>query len=225
MRWLDDLQALPPGSLARRLLWSVLLAAGVTMTAFGSMFLGLMGPIPLKWIPDVRPVVLLGTGLLLGLWASFGGAAHRRLALWGVLGFVVGFHLEEATVHWIGPFPGSITGTRVGLLGTAGSLLALAAVALLHVEVESARLARDLARRGADADGARATADALRRGGSMKVLALLAGVGAMGLLVRAAEAVVGDGGAGGVAALAMGGALLLALAVALLKLAPRGAAG
>ena len=143
MSYWSDLREIPPGSFSRRAMYSALLAAGVTMTAFGSIFLQKTGPIPLKFFPDIRPVALLGSGLLLGLYASGGGARRRAMALSGVFAYVVGFHLEEATVHWIGPLPGSITGSRVGILGTAGSLLAIAAVLLLHVEVESQRLMLD----------------------------------------------------------------------------------
>ncbi|HVM45490.1 MAG TPA: hypothetical protein VM582_06100, partial [Candidatus Thermoplasmatota archaeon] len=188
MKWLDELQELPPGTLARRAGLALLLAVGVTMTAAGSMFWSLAGPIPFRFVPDMRPVVTILSGLFLGAYAA-GGAAHRRkLALWGVVGYVIAFHLEEASVHWIGPFPGSITGTRVGILGTLGSLVALAAVLLLHIEVEHARAARELVPRGSDPADAGAAAGALRRVGVSRVVAVVAGVAAIGALVRVAEA-------------------------------------
>src|SRR5439155_22731221 len=161
MSYWSDLKEIPPASFTRRLLSGALLAAGVTMTAFGSIFIQQTGPIPLKVFPDIRPVLFIGSGLLLGLYASGGGARRRAMALSGVFAYVVGFHLEEATVHWIGPLPGSITGSRVGILGTAGSLLAIAAVLLLHVEVESQRLMLAVRARGASAEGGHALASGL----------------------------------------------------------------
>lgn len=218
---LDDWRTLPAESLARRLLLVALLAAGITMTAFGSMFLQMTGPLPFKIFPDVRPVLLLGAGLSAGLWAAGGGARRRKAALWTVFGFVVAFHLEEATVHWIGPFPGSITGTRVGLLGTAGSLLALAAVVLLHVEVESVRLKEDLVRRGAGAADAERATSRLARAGLRRVLGVAAGVCGIALLVIAGERLFGDDAAGGEHILLVGGALLLVLGGVLLRLMAR----
>lgn len=221
MKWLDDLEALPPGTLARRGGLAFLLAMGVTMTAMGSMFWGLLGPIPLKLIPDVRPLVTLASGLFLGLYAAGGGAHRRKFALWGVVGYVIGFHLEEATVHWIAPFPGSITGTRVGIVGTLGSLLALASVLLMHVEVEHARLARDIRERGADPRDAQAAAGALRGLGTTRILGVAAGVAAIGVLVRIGEAIFGNDATGGVYVLFLGAALLLGLSLALLRFVPK----
>jgi hypothetical protein len=221
VKWLDDLEALPPGTLARRAGLAALLAIGVTMTAMGSMFWSLTGPIPLKLIPDLRPLLTLGSGLFLGLYAAGGGAHRRKFALWGVIGYLIAFHLEEATVHWIGPFPGSITGTRVGILGTLGSLTALAAVLLMHVEVEHARLARDLRERGADGGDARAAAGALRGVGTTRILGIAAGTAAIGALVRIGEAIFGNDAAGGVYALFLGAALLLGLSFVLLRFVPK----
>jgi len=221
MKWLDDLESLPPGTLARRAGFAGLLALGVLFTAMGSIFWGTIGPIPFRFIPDVRPLLLLGSGLFLGLYAAGGGAARRKFALWGVVGYVIGFHLEEATVHWIGPFPGSITGTRVGILGTIGSLLALAAVLLMHVEVEHARLERELVARGAQETDARGATGALRRMGSTRILGIGAGVAAIGLLVKAAEVVMGDTAEGGVYILFIGAALLSGLAVFLVRAVPK----
>ena len=221
MKWLDELEQLPPGTLARRAVLAFLLALGVTLTAAGSLFWGLVGPIPFRVIPDVRPVFTMLSGLGLGLYAAGGGAHRRKLALWGVIGYVVAFHLEEASVHWIGPFPGSITGTRVGLLGTAGSLLALASVLLLHVEVEHARLGRDLASRGASQERAVAASDALRRAGTTRILGVAAGVAGMGALVRVGEAVFGNDASGGTYILFLGGALLLGLGVVLARSVPK----
>lgn len=220
MKWLDDLEALPAGTLARRAGLAFLLGIGITMTAAGSIFWK-FGPIPLKFIPDVRPLVTMLSGLFLGLWAAGGGAARRKLALWGVVGYVIGFHLEEATVHWIGPFPGSITGTRVGIIGTLGSLIALACVLLLHVEVEHARLDRDLVERGATASEARGAAGALRRAGSSRILGVAAGVAAIGALVRVGEAVLGNSASGGTYILFVGAALLMVLAFVLVRFVPK----
>ena len=221
MKWLEDLEQLPPGSLARRAGLAVLLAIGVTMTGAGNLyFWQAMGPIPFRFIPDVRPVVTMLSGLLLGIYAAGGGAHRRKLALWGVIGYVIGFHLEEATIHWIGPFPGSITGTRVGIVGTLGSLVALASVLLLHVEVEHARLARQLAPRGADEAQAWHAGEALRRVGSSRVIAIAAGAAAIGALVRVGEAVFGNNASGGTWVLFLGAALLIALAVVLARAVP-----
>lgn len=218
---IDDWRALPSESLARRLVLVALLAAGITMTAYGSIFLKMSGPIPFKIFPDVRPVLLVGTGLATGLWAAGGGARRRKAALWTTFAFVVAFHLEEATVHWIGPFPGSITGARVGILGTAGSLLALAAVVLLHVEVESVRLRRDLQQRGAGEQDAADATTRLARAGLRRVLGVAAGVCGIALLVVAGERLFGDDAAGGEHVLLVGGALLMLLAGVLLRLMAR----
>lgn len=219
MRWLDDLEALPPGTLARRAGLAFLIAIGATMTAAGSVFWD-FGPIPFRFIPDVRPVMTMMSGLFLGLYAAGGGAHRRKIALWGVVGYVVAFHLEEATVHWIGPFPGSITGTRVGILGTLGSLVALAAVLLMHVEVEHGRLDRDLVSRGADPSDARSAATSLRRVGTTRILGIAAGVAGMGALIRVGEALFGNTATGGTYILFVGAALLLILGAALVRNVP-----
>lgn len=221
MKWLDDLEALPPGTLARRAGLAFLLGIGITMTAAGSMFWSAIGPIPLRVIPDIRPLVTMGSGLFLGLYAAGGGASRRKLALWGVIGYVIGFHLEEATVHWIGPFPGSITGTRVGILGTLGSLLALACVLLMHVEVEHAKLGRDLASRGATPADASGATDALRRLGATRVMGVTAGVAGIGALVRVGEAIFGNDAGGGTYVLFIGAALLIGLGVVLARIVPK----
>lgn len=221
MKWLEDLEQIPPGSLARRFGLAGLLAVGITMTAAGSLFWGLVGPIPFRFIPDVRPVVTILSGLFLGVYAAGGGAHRRKLALWGVVGYVIGFHLEEASVHWIGPFPGSITGTRVGILGTLGSLLALAAVLLMHVEVEHARLARDLESRGAEARYAGGAAATLRRVGTTRILGVAAGVAGIGALIRVGEAVFGNNATGGTYILVVGAALLLILGAVLVRSVPK----
>lgn len=222
MKFLDDLDALPEGALARRGGLAALLALGVLFTAMGSLFWSqLGGPIPFRFIPDVRPVILLGSGLFLGIYAAGGGAHRRKLALWGVVGYILAFHLEEATVHWIAPYPGSITGTRVGFLGMLGSLMALAAVLLLHLEVEHARLGRELAARGADEASARGTASTLARVGASRIMGLVAGVAALAVLVRAGEAVIGNDASGGVYVLFVGAALLLVLAFVLVRAVPK----
>lgn len=221
MKWLDDLEALPPGTLARRALLATALAFGVLFTAMGSMFWSAIGPIPFRIVPDVRPLLLLGSGMFLGTYAAGGGAVRRKFALWGVIGYVLGFHLEEATVHWIGPFPGSITGTRIGILGTLGSLLALGAVLLMHVEVEHARLERELVVRGAEANDARSATSALRRVGTSRILGIAAGVAAIGIVVRAGEAILGNTAQGGVYILFIGAAVLTGLAVFLVRAVPK----
>lgn len=221
MRWLDDLEALPPGTLARRALLVFLLAVGVTMTAAGSIFWNYTGPIPFRFIPDLRPVVTMASGIFLGVYAAGGGAHRRKLALWGVVGYVVGFHLEEASVHWIGPFPGSITGTRVGIVGTLGSLLALACVLLLHIEVEHAKLERDLLSRGAAPDDARTASTSLQRLGTTRILGVAAGVAGIGALVRVGEALFGNNASGGTYILFVGAALLLVMGVVLMRFVPK----
>jgi hypothetical protein len=230
---LDALRSLPPGSLGRRALYALLVAVGVTMTGYGSIFLRNTSMIPYKLIPDLRGALLFTGGLTLGLYAAYGPSKHRTWALWGVLAFVIGFHLEEAEVHWIGPYPGSITGTPVGVLGTAGSLAALVGVLLLHVEVESARLANDLDRRGAagatsdGADGRRplsgreaglAVAAGLRQEGARRVLAVVAVAAGLGLVAVVAERIVGHSATGGVYVLLLGSAILFGLAFALVRI-------
>lgn len=214
----------PSDSVGRRLLLAFLVAVGVTMTAFGSIFVANTPAIPYGIVPDLRFAILLSTGFFLGLHAAGGNARRRSLALWSVLGFVIAFHLEEATVHWIGPYPGSITGARVGLLGTAGSVLALLALLLMHVEVESVHLRDDLVRRGAKEASADAVAAGLRRAGQRRALALGAGVAGLGLLVAGAEQAFGNEAAGGDHVLLLGGAILVVLAFFLLRVAKPAAA-
>jgi len=218
---IDALRALPPGSLARRALYAFLVGLGVTLTGYGSMFVKDTPAIPYKLIPDLRGALFLLSGTTLGLYAAYGRSSHRTWALWGVLAFVIGFHLEEATVHWIGPFPGSITGIRVGLLGTAGSLLAIAAVVLLHVEVESSRLAQDLDKRGAGRDSGLAVAEGLRGEGARRVVAVAAGAAGLGLLAIVSEKIIGNGATGGVYVLFLGSAILFGLAFALVRFGRR----
>lgn len=217
-----DLRDMPPASLWRRVGLAALLTTGITMTAMGSIFLRNSGPIPFKWIPDLRVFALVVSGMTMGLWASGGGARRRAIALWGVVGYVVAFHLEEALVHWIGPFPGSITGTPVGLVGTSGSILALVAVLLMHVEVESTRLGRDLARRGASETDARVVAARLASLGARRIASVALGVAGLGALVVALVPAFGYDASGGPWVLPLGGVILLGLAVAVAKLVPGG---
>lgn len=219
---LDELRAIHPASMQRRLLFTGLLAVGLLMMGYGSMvFREMIGPIPFRIFPDVRPVFLVSTALFLGLQAAGGGARRRAGALWGVFAFVLLFHLEEATVFWIGPFPGSITGTRVGLLGTAGSIVSLTSVLLMHVEVESARLARDAKRRGAPEDGAEALGHGLRRMGARRALAVAVTVAALSIFIRGIEVVVGNDAPGGGWVLLVGGGILLSLAILIARWVPK----
>lgn len=213
----------PGASVQRRIGLAALVGLGILLTGMGSFVVrNFTGPIPFKGIPDIRPVFFFLSGFLFTLTASWGPAARRRLALWSVTAFILGFHLEEATVHWIGPYPGSITGSRVGLVGTAGSLLALVGVLLLHIEVESEHLRRDAVKRGASDDGAASLADGLRRAGSRRVWGIAGGVAGIGVLVAAMEPILGNGGAGGGWVLLAGAGLLLGLAAYLLRLVPGG---
>ena len=221
MKWLDDFQAIPSDSLARRVLYAFLIGVGATMTMMGSIFYKNFGPIPYSFIPDVRIAATFLTSFLAGLYAAGGGASRRGTALWTVVGFIVAFHFEEATIHWIGPFPGSITGTPVGIVGTLGSLLALAAVLLLHVECEAHRLARDLEKRGLPQAEARGLTTRLASMGLGRILAIAAGVAGLGALVLAASPIFGTEAPGGAFALIPGGLLLLAVAVALSRWVPK----
>lgn len=194
------------------------------MTAFGSIFLQDMPAIPYGLVPDVRLAFLLGGGFTLGLYAAGGPSRRRTAALWSTLLLIVAFHLEEASISWIGLPPGSITGTRVGILGTAGSLLALLAILLLHVEVESVRLRHDLERRGARPEDADATSASLMRRGGARVLGLGAAIAALALLVLAMETLIGDNGPGeGTIVLLLGATILGALGFVLVRLVPKAA--
>lgn len=224
MKWWDDFQAIPSASLGRRVLYALLIGVGVTMTMMGSIFYKNTGPIPYSFIPDVRVAGAFLTGFLAGLYAAGGGASRRGTALWSVVGFVIAFHLEEATVHWIGPLPGSITGTPVGILGTLGSLLALVAVLLLHVECEAHRLARDVEKRGVPQGEARDLSSRLASMGAGRVLSVAAGVAGLGALVLAVSPIFGTEAPGGQLALIPGGLLLLVVAVALSRWVPKGSA-
>lgn len=224
MKWLDDFRAIPSASLGRRVLYAFLLGVGATMTMMGSIFYENTGPIPYSFIPDVRIAATFLMGFLAGLYAAGGGAGRRGAALWTAVGFAIAFHLEEATVHWIGPLPGSITGTPVGIVGTLGSLLALVAVLLLHVECEAHRLARDVEARGVPQAEARALTTRLASMGTGRVLSIAAGVAGLGALVLAVSPIFGTEAPGGAFALIPGGLLLLGVAVALSRWVPRPAA-
>lgn len=223
-RHLQGIVDVPEGSLGRRAFYAFLLVAGIVTSALGSYLFSLVPPISYKLIPDLRIAALVLTGAFFGFQAAFGGHRARALALWGTVGYVILFHLEEATIHWIGPVPGSITGTRVGLVGTAGSLLSLVAILLLHVEDEAARLRRDLRRRGADPVDIESTVAALARDGRRTCVGIGAATGAFGIFIFVAEKVVGDSATGGSWVLLLGGALLLVLALYLMRLLPSGRA-
>lgn len=218
-RALDAWDGTPAGSKGRRILYALLFGLGLTLTGMGSIFFRNTGPIPLRFIPDLRIFLPFMTGFLMGLLAAGGGVSRRKPALWTAVGVIIAFHLEEATVIWIGPYPGSITGTRVGLLGTGGSLLALVSVLLLHVEAESTRLSRDLARRGADPDVVEEMRLALVGQGTRRVLGLGAAIAGFALVVRAGEAIFGNDAPGGDYVLLVGALLLLVLAAFLLRIA------
>lgn len=219
---LEAMLSVPPGSVARRFGYVGLLTVGIFMTAFGSYVFNQIPPIPLKFIPDLRIAFLLVSSLLIGLQAMGGSARRRAWALWGVIGYVLAFHLEEATVHWIGfgAITGSITGTRVGLIGTAGSILAILAVVLMHVEVERCHLRRDVLARGV----APASADALTEGlsgeGRRQAFGIAAGVAAMAVFLFIAEKPFGESGTGGSWVLLAGGGMMLAGALYLLRMLP-----
>lgn len=221
MSLFERMEDVPEGSIARRVGYALLLTLGIVLTAAPSYLFNLIPPVSFRFIPDLRYFGLLVMGLGMGFNAAFGASRKRTFALLGVLGVIVVFHLEEATVHWIGPIPGSITGTRVGLIGTAGSLLAVAAIVLMHVEVESGHLRRDLKRRGAAPDEAEAVAVALARVGKRQVWGIASAMAALGLLIFALEKAFGDTASGGVYVLFVGGGLMLALALYLLRLMPQ----
>lgn len=219
-RRVEAIQSLPAGSIARRFGYVALLTVGILVSAYSSYLFNLIPPISLKWWPDARPLFLILTSFLLGLQAMGGSAKRRAWALYGVIGYVMLFHLEEATVHWIAPVPGSITGTRVGPIGTAGSLAALLAIVLMHIEVERCRLRKDVTDRGASPDAADALANGLSAEGRRQAVGIAAGCAGLGLLVFVAEKIIGDGGTGGSYTLLVGGALLLVLALFLLRMVP-----
>ena len=102
------------------------------------------------------------------------------------------------------------------------ALLAIGAVLLLHVEVESQRLMLDARARGASREGALALASGLASEGARQVLALAAGVAGLAALVLAASPVFGERASGGAWVLLVGGVLLLALALVLKRFARRG---
>lgn len=223
MKWLDELLDISAASWARRIAFSALVGVGYVMTVMGSIFFEKLPAIPYGFIPDIRFPALFLSGFFCGLGAAGGPASRRGMAIASTVVLILAFHLEEATVHWIGPFPGSITGSRVGVLGTAGSLLALLGLVLLHVEVESQKLAKDLTQRGASETGAWGLAEGLRGLGTRRAGAIAAGVAALGLLVAAGERIFGNDAKGGAYVLVLGAALLVVLGVVLARLVPRGA--
>jgi len=184
------------------------------MMGLASFFAQFIPPIPYGFLPDARPVALFVAGAGPVLMAAWGSTTRRKMALLSLVGWTLLFHFPEATIHWIGPYPGSITGARVGIVSMLGTLLAFAALLLMHVEVEAHRLALDLDKRGATTPGHTATgpmlADARRR-----IVGLGLGVAALVLLVRGGEIVIGNDAAGGGYILLVGGALLLGLAYVL----------
>lgn len=219
-RRLEALGNIPPGSMARRFGYMGLLTVGILMTAYASYLFQLIPPIGLKWFPDARLLFLLLSCLFIGVQAMGGSHKRRAMALYGVIGYVIAFHLEEATIHWIGPVPGSITGTRVGLVGTAGSLLALLSIVLMHIEVERCKLRVDVLQRGASPDKADALSNGLAAEGRRQALGFAAAVAGFGLFIFIAEKIVGDGATGGSWTLIVAGAGLLMAAIYLLRLMP-----
>lgn len=231
MSFLDpQISKLPADSLPRRLGYAAMLTVGILATAYTSYLFNLVPIIPMKVFPDARLFFLLVSSAFLSFQAMGGSARRRAIALWGVLGYVIAFHLEEATVHWIGAgsgtniLSGSITGTRVGIPGMLGSILAVTAIILMHIESERCRLREDAIRRGAKEAGADALADGLAREGRRQTLGIAAAVSGFTIFLFIAEKPFGNSAAGGSWVLLVGGGVLIALALFLLRMMPGAAA-
>lgn len=213
-------RAIPADALRRRFALVALAGFGSVVTMMRSLVYEVSPAIPWKIFPDARPVALFAFIGLLGLWACAGGRSRRVVLLYAVLAVVIGFHLEEASVHWFAEFTGSITGTRVDLIGTAGSLGAVAAVLLLQADCESQRVAEELVARGAAKEEAHAARRGLVRGAAKRVGAIAAAGAGLALLVLVMERLASDTYIGGTYfALGAGVALLAAGAFFALKAA------
>ncbi|MHB8605244.1 MAG: hypothetical protein ACYDCK_08295 [Thermoplasmatota archaeon] len=213
--WRERLDA---ETLTRRASWCAVIALGLTVVVMRSIITQSVGAIPYKFLPDVRAPVAFLVAFAFAASAAFGDAARRKPLLAFVALTIVAFTLEVSTVHWFTDIPGSITGSRIDPLAAGGALVALAGVALLHAEVESFALARDLRQRGAP-ELAAASADAgdfraaLARSAVQRVAAPFGVAAALAGVAALADLAIRDHEIGPApVALAVGAALVLVAA-------------
>jgi len=208
----------PPASFARRLWLSLLVGGGVFLAVSQSLFYQMTIPIPYKLIPDLRPVLLVGSPFLLGVWASWGSAVRRVVLLWFTLLLVFASAIDLASIQWVITLETPLAGDRIGFLRVAGMTAAIAGCLLLHADTAAVELRHALLLRGAvraDADKAHALlwGGALRRVGMLSAAAL-----ALGGALRVADLLWGNAQWGSqTAALVAGLALLLGGAYVLVR--------
>ncbi|HLE97928.1 MAG TPA: hypothetical protein VI997_11200 [Candidatus Thermoplasmatota archaeon] len=169
--------------------------------------------IPWGFVPDMRPLLVLGIVGGLGAAGAFVQGARTAL-LWTVVLLALVFELDHATVHWFSDFPGTLVGGRLDPIRTAGGIVAIGATLLLHADVAAEDERVSLAKRGVpdeESVAARASLAVIARRRVVTLGAIATGSGAV---VLAADLVLGDATAGpGTVGLAIGVAVLATLAV------------
>ncbi len=185
---------------------------GLTLTMLFSLFAMQSGPIPIKWWPDIRPVLMIGTTTLVGLYASFGGSGRRSHFLYYCVSVIVIFHLDQATIHWVFPWSGPIGDTRVSLVRTAGSIAAIAAALLIQADHHAVTTGRDLVARGVSRKLASSAIDAIYAGARSRVLGLAVGAGGIAVAIRILEIVFGNASFNAWVGVVIGGIVLAGLA-------------
>lgn len=211
--------------LATRFALAAVAAFGALLLVARSFLYQAAPGIPWGFVPDMRPVVVLGIVGGLGVAGAFVQGARTAL-LWTVVLLALVFELDHATVHWFSDFPGTLVGGRVDPVRTVGGALAVGAALLLHADVaaEDERVA--LGTRGVPAEEAAAARDALASLARRRVGVLGAAVVGGGAVVLAADVALGDAtvGPGGIG-LAIGVAVLAVVALTILAPARRRSEG
>ncbi len=197
----------------RRIGLVAIAGVGLTVTMLFSLFAMQAGPIPLKWFPDARPLLMFGTTMLVGVYASFGSSSRRSHFLYYVVAIVVLFHLDEATIHWLFGWDGPIGNTRIDIIRTPASIVAVATALLLQADHHAITTARDLAARGIDPAEAGQAATALYAGAQRRVVSLAAGGSAVALALRVIELLLGSASFGAWGGVLIGAILLAGVAM------------
>lgn len=216
---LDDID---PREAAVRLGLAALAGLGVVVAMYASMIADLAPPIPYKFLPDLRPVVLFAATFAVASFAAWGPGRRRGFLIAYLLAIHGVFAFELNTVHWIIPYPGPIGANRAEPIRLACAISGLAVAVLLQARAHAAATRSDLGARGIPAAEAGAVADALRARAQRAVLLSAGAVVAFAFIVEGAAAVAGNEGSLPIAsAVLLGAGLLLAAGVAVGLLARR----
>lgn len=213
---------LDPSEVALRLGLAALAGVGVVIAMYRSMVADLAPPIPYKFLPDLRPVILFGATFLFAAFSAWGPGRRRAFLIAYLLAVHGVFAFELSTVHWFIPYPGPLGASRADPVRLASLLAGLAVALLLQARAHADATATDLRRRGVPAAEAVAAGAALRKRGHRAILLAAAGVAAAALLVEGGAAIAGNDGALSLpSALALGAAILLLAGLAVAGLARR----